>query len=601
MKDNLSFFLNVVSGYSPAVIPDTNKFTFISKKTGIPQAYLWKGADDDVQLLGQFKERVMSVYHSPSGKKTIVGMDDKGNEKQQLYLKKDDGSYEALVFSPEHFHNFGGWKSDERKIMYASNRRNIGYFDIYVLDLSTKKEDLVFKFDGMCTPVCWLKDDENKIVISIQETNIFKSLMIVDLKTKRMTKIGLSESQARYQSLVFSGDGKTGYVLSDVNGNKLGLYRFQVSNPSELERLFMDPQWDLEEISLSPTDESLIINVNAGGTSVLKKYDVLTDEVAILGNVPEGVINSISWMNDQRLLFAVKSSLMPGDIWSYDLLEQKTDRLTYFGQCKEIEHLLTEPELYTFLSFDGLEVPYFYYAKEQNPKATVIYVHGGPESQIRADFNPVIQYLVSKGFAVVAPNVRGSSGYGRNYIQLDDGRKRMDAVADLASLVDDLILTKSIDQNRIGIMGRSYGGFMVLAALTHYPDIWAAGVDIVGISHFKTFLKNTGSWRRKIREYEYGTLGEDDDFFEEIAPLNHLDKIQAPLLVFHGKNDTRVPVSEAEQLTKQMLEMGKDVELVVFENEGHQTEKIENHISMNSRIVEFFEETMKTGEYQLRN
>ncbi|VDH01129.1 Prolyl endopeptidase precursor [Lysinibacillus sphaericus] len=592
MEDNLSFYLNVVSGYSPAVIPGMNQFTFISKKTGIPQAYLWSGADNDVQLLGQFKERVMSVYHSPSGKQTIVGMDDKGNEKQQFYLMKEDGSYEALVLSPEHFHNFGGWKSDDSKIMYVSNRRNIGYFDVYVLNLSTREEELVFQFDGKCTPVCWLKGDENKIVISIQETNIFQSLIIVDLETKMMTKIGSSESQARYQSLVFSGDGNTGYVLSDVNGDKLALYRFQVSNPGELERLSMDPEWDIEGISLSSTDEILIINVNAGGTSVLKRYDLLTDEVTVLENVPEGVINSISWLDDQRLLFAVKSPLMPGDIWSYELHEKEAERLTYFGKCEEIEHQLSEPEVCTFNSFDGLEVPYFYYAKERNPKATVIYIHGGPESQIRADFNPVIQYLVSKGFAVVAPNVRGSSGYGRNYIQLDDGRKRMDAVADLASLVEDLAQKKSIDQNRIGIMGRSYGGFMVLAALTHYPEIWAAGVDIVGISHLKTFLENTGPWRRKIREYEYGTLGEDDDFFEDISPLNHLDKIQAPLLVFHGKNDTRVPVSEAEQLTKQMLEMGKEVELVVFEDEGHQTEKIGNHISMNSRIVEFFEETM---------
>lgn len=595
MEDNLSFYLNVVSGYSPAVIPDTNQFTFISKKTGIPQAYLWTGADDDVQLLAQFEERVMSVYHSPSGKQTIVGMDDKGNEKQQFYLMKEEGNYDGLVLSPEHFHNFGGWKSDERKIMYASNRRNIGYFDIYVLDLSTRKEELVFQFDGKCTPVCWLKDDENKIVISIQETNIFKSLMIVDLETKMMTQIGSSESQARYQSLVFSDDGNTGYTLSDMKGDKLALYRFQVSNPSELEQLSMDPEWDLEEISLSPTDNKLIVNVNAGGTSILKSIDLRTYGVSVLENIPEGVIDSISWMDDQRLLFAVKSPMMPGDIWSYDLHEKKAERLTYFGKSEEIEHLLTKPEVVTFRSFDGLEVPYFYYAREENPKATVIYVHGGPESQIRADFNPVIQYLVSKGFAVVAPNVRGSSGYGRNYIQLDDARKRMDAVADLASLVEDLVQAKSIDRNRIGIMGRSYGGFMVLAALTHYPELWAAGVDIVGISHFKTFLENTGPWRRKIREYEYGILGEDDDFFEEIAPLNHLDKIQAPLLIFHGKNDTRVPVSEAEQLTKQMLEMGKDVELVVFEDEGHQTEKIGNHISMNSRIVEFFEETLKAG------
>lgn len=166
----------------------------------------------------------------------------------------------------------------------------------------------------------------------------------------------------------------------------------------------------------------------------------------------------------------------------------------------------------------------------------------------------------------------------------------MDAVADLKWLADDLAKNHGVDSKRIGIMGRSYGGFMVLAALTHYPDTWATGVDIVGISHFRTFLENTGPWRRKLREFEYGSLKEDIDFFEDIAPLNHTDKIAVPLLIFHGRNDTRVPVSEAEQLTADLEAQGKQVELVIFEDEGHQTEKIENHIEMNTKIVAFMKQ-----------
>lgn len=150
-------------------------------------------------------------------------------------------------------------------------------------------------------------------------------------------------------------------------------------------------------------------------------------------------------------------------------------------------------------------------------------------------------------------------------------------------------------------MGRSYGGFMVLAALTHYADIWAAGVDIVGISHFKSFLENTGAWRRKLREYEYGSLKDDVDFFEEIAPLNHSDKIKVPLLIFHGRNDTRVPVSEAEQLTADLKEQGKQVDLIIFEDEGHQTEKIENHIKMNTEIVQFMQKFLKVQEVNFKS
>src|SRR5699024_8720913 len=157
------------------------------------------------------------------------------------------------------------------------------------------------------------------------------------------------------------------------------------------------------------------------------------------------------------------------------------------------------------------------------------YIHGGPEGQTKADYNPVIQYLADQGFAVAAPNVRGSNGYGRTYIKLDDVRKRMDSVKDLVWLVKDLVNTHEVDEKKVGIIGRSYGGFMVLAALTHFPEVWAAGVNIVGISHFKTFMENTGAWRRRLRAYEYGSLENDSDFFEEIAPLNHSEKIVAPL------------------------------------------------------------------------
>ncbi|PIC95472.1 S9 family peptidase [Sporosarcina sp. P26b] len=592
MEDHLSLYLNVINAYNPVVYPGNNKFTFISKKSGIPQAYIWDENKSDVELLGDFEDRIMSVYHSPSAKQTIVGMDYEGNEKQQFYKIDTEGNAEAIVLSPKHFNNFGGWSDDEKSIAYSSNRRSSGFFDVFVLDLSTRKEELVYEFDGNCTPVRWLDKEYPRIVVSIQETNIFSTYKILDLKTQELLNIGPSQNKARYQSLVFSKDQKAGYVLSDFEKDKLAVYRFDTESAGELELLASEPEWDITEISLSPCQKFIVLNINAGGTSILKRYDIQTQEVKTLPGIPSGVIDSLSWTEGQELLFALKNPLMPGDIWKYNLDDKTSTRLTHFGVCEEIEQLLVEPEVCQFSSFDGLQVPYFYYSNEQRPKATVIYVHGGPESQIKAEFNPVIQYLVSKGFAVVAPNVRGSLGYGRKYIQLDDGRKRMDAVADLASLVDDLVKTKSIDPDKIGIMGRSYGGFMVLAALTHYPELWAAGVDIVGISHFKTFLENTGPWRRKLREYEYGTLGADDDFFEEIAPLNHLERIEAPLLVFHGKNDTRVPVSEAEQLTATMRELKKDVELVVFEDEGHQTDKLSNHITMNTLIVEFFNKTL---------
>ncbi|HEX7064997.1 MAG TPA: S9 family peptidase [Bacillales bacterium] len=591
-EEKLLAYLNAKSAYQSQAIPTKNKFTFISKLTGIPQMWTLDENQGPVQL-GHFADRVMSVHHSPQGDKTVIGMDHKGNEKQQLYLLREtDAEAETLICAPEYFHNFGGWSPDGRQITFSSNRRHPGYFDVFVQDVLTKEVETVFQFDGKCVPLSWLQDGEH-ILISIAETNIDNAIYILNLITNEITRIGKKETPASYQSIELTKDGKGGYLLTDSGEETTYLCRFFFDHPDQLEILDNVAEWDIEGLKLSPNESRLIFTLNEGGISRLWMLDLHTKRKNTIEGIPDGVIESLSWLNDDQFIFTLKTPTMPGDIWCYTLSEEKLKRLTNVGQS-EVEGLWKEPELCSFPSFDNLEIPYFYYEKEPGVnKPAVVYVHGGPESQIRAVYNPVIQYLVNQGFAVAAPNVRGSKGYGRTYIKLDDVRKRMDSVKDLSGLVQDLVSSHGVSSEKIGIMGRSYGGFMVLAALTHFPDLWAAGVDIVGISHFKTFLQNTGAWRRHLRESEYGSLEHDADFFEEIAPLNHSDKITAPLLVFHGRNDTRVPVSEAEQLVSDMKKRKQTVEFHVFEDEGHQTEKIENHITMHSRTVAFMEQYLK--------
>src|SRR5205085_6052805 len=196
-------------------------------------------------------------------------------------------------------------------------------------------------------------------------------------------------------------------------------------------------------------------------------------------------------------------------------------------------------------------------------------------------------YLVARGYSVLAPNVRGSSGYGKTYAHLDDVEKRMDSVADLAQAVSWLRAQPGVDAQHIAVYGASYGGFMVLAALTTYPDLWAAGVDLVGIANFVTFLENTGPWRRHLREAEYGSLERDRDFLEEISPINKVERIRAPLLVIHGANDPRVPVGEAEQMVARLKALGRTVEYLRLEDEGHQIAKLKNKLAVYPTAVEF--------------
>lgn len=590
-------YLQVKSAYQLKVVPQKQELTFVTKLTGIAQLWRWNPEQAAPEQVTFLPDRVVEVEHSPCGRKTVIGMDNKGDERQQLFLLTENGTVvKPLTDAPAYFHYFGGWSPCGQRIAWSSNRRNPRSFDIFVQDVETGAYEEVFRSDGRTDPIGWLPDGKG-LIFSVQETNIDNSLYVLDVQTKEAHKLAICTSHARYHSLALSQDGETGYLVTDREQDTKALCRFSLQT-GELEGLVHIPKWDIEAVKLSPNEALLAFTINEGGYSVLALYSLSDHRWERVEEGPRGVISSLAWVTDDQLAYTLKSPTLPGDIWSYTISEKSSQRVTSIGQSAVLEDKLIEPELCTFASFDGLEVPYFLYTKDTNEQAqkkpVVVYVHGGPESQIRPEYHPVFQYLANEGFTVVAPNVRGSMGYGREYVQLDDRRLRMNSVADLAWLVKDLSKRSSVDPDAIGIMGRSYGGFMTLAALTHYPDLWAAGVDIVGISHFRTFLENTGEWRRRLREAEYGFLGEDNDFFEEIAPLNHSHKITAPLLVFHGRNDTRVPVSEAEQLVADMRGRGQDVDLHIFEDEGHFTEKMDNHITMNQKISQFFLERLTT-------
>ena len=256
----------------------------------------------------------------------------------------------------------------------------------------------------------------------------------------------------------------------------------------------------------------------------------------------------------------------------------------------------TAPELVYYPTFDNRDIPAWLYLPETQtePVPAVVIVHGGPEGQSRPNLNFLAQYLTQHGYAVLVPNVRGSTGYGNRYSHLDDVAKRMDSVADLAYGAQWLKQQAGVAENRIAVYGGSYGGFMVLSALTTYPELFAAGVDIVGISNFVTFLENTSGYRRAHREAEYGSLEENRAFLEEISPLSHVDKLKAPLMVIHGANDPRVPLGEAEQLVETLEAHGVETELLVFADEGHGLVKLANKLVAYPAIVKFLNKQLES-------
>jgi dipeptidyl aminopeptidase/acylaminoacyl peptidase len=410
---------------------------------------------------------------------------------------------------------------------------------------------------------------------------------LLDLSGGTVQWLTEHEGEASFATPAFSAEGEFLYLLSNQDREFMNLARLDLDSLET--KWLIEKDWDLEELKLSPDKKKLAFAINEGGISKGAIFDVEAKEIKEW-DTPAGVISDFAFSPDgARLAFVLNGTQHPPDIWELDIRTNQAKRATFISHDPMVEERLCAPDLISFTSFDGLDIPAFYYKpkKTAGKLPVVVFVHGGPESQIRAAFNPFLQFFLDKGFAVCTPNVRGSTGYGKTYTHLDDVRKRMDSVRDLVHLVDWLKEEGGADSDQISIMGRSYGGFMVLAAITHYPEIWSSAIDIVGISSFRTFLQNTSPWRRKMGEAEYGSIEQDGAFFDEIDPLHKTEKILCPLLVLHGANDPRVPIEETEQIVEELRSRNHPVEYIRFEDEGHFFVKRENNIKAYSASWEF--------------
>ncbi|KPV44983.1 S9 family peptidase [Alicyclobacillus ferrooxydans] len=602
-------YMEVRSSSGPSFSHDGKTMYFLSTITGMNQVWaLSEGRPWPVQLTF-FSDRVMAVSACPTGDVLIINGDNGGSENAQLYLTDSTGvSVQDLTGDPAHIHNFGSWSPDGRSFSYTSNRRDGRAFDVYLYNMDTNTHRPVHQSDhtnrsGRFHP------SGKSILVSRHYSNLNNDLFLVDIETGEMRLLTPHESEASFTRAQFSQDGAYLYVLSDLDSEFTRVARISLDNLSLT--WITDDKWDAENLVLSSDGRYLAFSKNEDGTSKLYVLEVLEQDaahdvpewsaVAGLPALPAGVVAEVRFARDKSRLALTLSTPSAGiDIWTLNLSDKALSRTTFAAASGVPQTAFAAPELIHYPSFDGLSIPAYYYRPQHSdgPYSVVVYVHGGPESQSRNGFNPVVQYFVNQGYAVLVPNVRGSSGYGRTYVHLDDVRKRMDSVHDLASSVDWLVQEGNARKDAIAVMGGSYGGFMVLAAVTHYPDLWAAGVDIVGIANLRTFMENTSPYRRHLRECEYGTVEQDGAFFDEISPIHHVDKIQAPMIVIHGANDPRVPVGEAEQIVGALESRQHPVQYLRFEDEGHGVVKLTNRIRAYGQIARFLEQHLSTLKNQ---
>ncbi|WIV66678.1 S9 family peptidase [Natrialbaceae archaeon AArc-T1-2] len=603
MGYDIDRYLNIRSAYGASLGPDGERLSFLMNTTGVPQVWTLTGPREWPEQRTFYDERVTFASWSPERPELIFGMDEGGNERAQLFRLEDEtGAITNLTATPEAKHRWGGWSHDGDRFAFTSNRRDESVFDVYVQDRDAvgDEADRVYEGDGWLTLAGWSPDD-SRLLVSQAYSNFDQDLYVLELETGDVTHLTPHEGDVRFQSPSWAPDGEGIYLVTDDGADTLYLAYLDLET-LEVETVVDGDGWNVDGIALDDETGRFVYSRNVEGYTDLTAGELAGDDPTEFETFPEpdlpgGVSGGVSFGPDAAV-FACSTT---GDTVNTNvfLVEAETgeaEQWTLAPTAGIPPETFRESELVHVESFDELEVPGFLTLPETtqdggNDEVPVIVdIHGGPESQRRPSFSSVKQYFLDNGYAYFEPNVRGSAGYGAEYASLDDVRKRMDSVADIEACVEWLREHDRIDPDGIVAKGGSYGGFMVLAAMTEYPDLWAAGIDVVGIANFVTFLENTGDWRRELREAEYGSLEDDREFLESISPINNVEKIDAPLFVLHGANDPRVPVGEAEQIVAEAREQGVPVRKLIFEDEGHGLSKLENRTEAYREIVDFLEE-----------
>jgi len=532
----------------------------------------------------------------------LVVMDTGGSENAQLLWISKNGGEMTLLTDGTSRNGAPVWSKDGKRVAYHSTRRNSKDFDIYTFDAAEpqKAHTMIYEASGQWSPLDW--SPAGDAVLVLHEISETKTELHVLTPGKGLTaqidpKPG---SDAAINTAVFGPGGTSVFYISDAGGEYRGLWQRDLKSGKDT-LLSGDVKWDFESLVASPDRKLLAVTVNEHGWSRLELYDVGGKKFRADPKLPPAIINGLDFSRDgKRLALSIEGGRNVGDIHVIELSNGKIERWTEseVGGLDPVKfHEVARTE---YPTFDGKKIPAFVMKPSgSGPFPVVVSIHGGPEAQARPYFSSFYEYIVSElGYAVIIPNVRGSTGYGRTYTLLDNGEKREDSVKDIGALFDWIATQPDLDKSKVAVYGGSYGGFMVLATGAMYPDKVSAIVDVVGISNFVTFLESTKEYRRDLRRVEYGDerIPAMRTFLQKISPTENVAKIRAPLFVVQGANDPRVPVTEAEQMVRSVRKTGKEVWYMVASDEGHGFQKKGNRDAFVAATVMFLQKALSGGK-----
>lgn len=545
-----------------------------------------------------YSEPVGGASLRPDGSGQFVfSKDTGGDEFFQGYLF-DLKSGKAVSFTEPGTRNQGlSWTDDGKLVAWAKATKDSGDYDILVADPGKpESRRVLFKGKGAIGPADFSPD--GKTLMLQESISVTKSrLFTLDVATQKLTEL-TPELNVAYDGGAFLAGGKAIVTTSDEGSDFARLVKIDLASGK---RTVLTPNlgWDVEGYTLAKDGKTLAYVVNVAGAGELRLMNAETGAELPAPKLPVGVIGGIEFDDaSARLGFTLNSATAPSDVYVYSLKDGGLVRWTESEVGGLDPSTFVAPKLVTFKTFDSgkkgapKEISAWVYTPNKpGPHPAIISIHGGPEGQSRPTFSSTIQYWVNElGVAVILPNVRGSTGYGKTFVGLDNGLKRLDSVKDIGATLDWMAASKQFDMNRVVSYGGSYGGYMVYATMIMYPERFAAGVDIVGISHFRTFLENTSGYRRDLRRVEYGDERDPKiaKFFEEMAPLNNAAKIKKPMFVIHGQNDPRVPVSEAKQMVEAFRKNGVETWVMIAKDEGHGFQKKGNQEAQREAETLFF-------------
>lgn len=582
----------IPSTYGAVYSHDGKRIAFLSSRSGTPQVWLVDAAGGTPKQITQGADPVGSVAWSPVGDTIAYDVARGGGFNAQVFLSKPDGSDVKRITSGGKEDNFTGAFAPDGRFWFRSNVRNPEAPDSWIYDPKTGKASIAIEYQGL-GGIEDIRQPGNRALISRLVTRGNANLALHDLDTHKEILLTPHEGPAiAFGEL--APDGSAAYLVHNVGRDRLIVSRLPIDaagKPGTMTLFAARDDAEADSITISDDGRRAVLSWNVGGRTELEVVSLPDGKRTPLPRPPGEVVGVSDLSPDgSQMTLNVTGAAQPTGAWQYDFASQRYTQIAPVAIPNVDLSSLVKPELRKYKAQDGLELSGWLYLPKgfKQPGPVVLSFHGGPEGQERPVFRADYQAILAQGIAVFAPNIRGSSGFGKAFLALDNHEKRFDANRDIFDSANYLLQSGVGAKGRLGIVGGSYGGYVVMVAVTEFPDTFAAGADLYGIVNFETFFAQSTPWMGAVSGGEYGDPKTQADLLRRLSPIHKLDRIRAAMLVMHGANDTNVPLVEAQQVVDTLKKNGRDVEFLLFPDEGHGWRKIPNRVKSTVTLADFF-------------